>query len=184
MDVTAPTGGPAPGEPDDRDLDDGGLDLTPRTDVAPRRSRTTRRWGALAVLVLLGVALVYIVVQARGASVYFKNVDEAVEQKDELGTSRFRLQGTVVGETRRGNKDGEKSMVFTVAYGGEAVRVRHTGAEPALFKAGLPVVAEGHWNEAGTEFESDRLLVKHTEVYTKANPERLDGDERNDKKAP
>ena len=175
-----PRSAPRADEPDDRDLDDGGLDLTPRTDIAPGRSRTSRRWGALAVLLLLGVALVYVVVQARGASVYFKNADEAVEQKAELGTTRFRLQGTVVGDTKRG----DKAMVFRVAYGGKGVTVRHTGAEPALFKPGLPVVAEGHWNNAGTVFESDRLLVKHTEVYTKANPKRLDADESNDKKAP
>jgi hypothetical protein len=68
VDVTGP---PAPGEPDDRDLDEGGLDLTPRTDVAgrpPCRSRSARRWGAIAVLVALGAVVVGIVVQAQGAS--------------------------------------------------------------------------------------------------------------------
>ncbi len=177
--MTTPAGGPGIDEPDDRDLDEGGLDLTPRTDRPARAGGPRRRWGALAVLAILGVALVVVVVQARGATVYFKNADEAVHEKDQLGTRRFRLQGTVVGKAVRG----DEAMVFTVAYGGESVKVRHTGAEPALFKPGLPVVAEGHWNEAGTVFESDRLLVKHTENYTKANPDRLDGDESNDKKA-
>ena len=52
-----------------------------------------------------------------------------------------------------------------------------------MFKAGIPVVAEGAWNQAGTEFDSDRLLVKHDadyEDYDKKNPDRLDGDESND----
>ena len=31
------------------------------------------------------------------------------------------------------------------------------------------MVAEGSWNAAGTEFDSDRLLVKHTEDYKKAD---------------
>jgi cytochrome c-type biogenesis protein CcmE len=31
------------------------------------------------------------------------------------------------------------------------------------------VVAEGSWNTAGTRFDSDRLLVKHTEDYKKAD---------------
>jgi cytochrome c-type biogenesis protein CcmE len=172
---------PAPGEPDDRDLDDGGLDLSPRTvDGAPPRARASRRWVALAVLALLGVALVFIVIQARGATLYFKNVDEAVAQRQDLGTRRFRLQGTVVSKPREMNN----AMVFRVAYNGEAITVRHTGAEPALFKPGLPVVAEGHWNTAGTRFDSDRLLVKHTEVYTKDNPDRLDGDPSNDRTKP
>jgi cytochrome c-type biogenesis protein CcmE len=172
-----PAGAPAPGQPDDRDLDDGGLDLTPRTTDGPRRrSPSARRWGAVAVLVVLAGVLVFIVVQARGATVYFKNADEAVAQQQSLGTRRFRLQGTVVGTP----VDRGTAKVFTVAYKGVAVKIRHTGKEPALFKAGLPVVAEGHWNPAGTEFESDRLLVKHTETYTKKNPQRLDGTTSND----
>lgn len=163
--------------PDDRDLDDGGLDLTPRSADAPRRRNPLgRRWGAIAVLVLLAGLLVVVIIQARGATLYFKNADEAVAQKDELGQSRFRLQGTVVGQP----KDTGTAIRFRVAYQGVSVVVRHTGSEPALFKSGLPVVAEGHWNLAGTEFESDRLLVKHTEDYKKANPKRLDGDRSND----
>lgn len=152
--------------PDDRDLDEGGLDLTPRTGGAPpRRSRASRRWGAIGVLVVLGAVLVFIVVQARGASLYYRNADEAVAQKAELGQDRFRLQGVVVGEP----VDDGTDKIFDVAYAGVAVTVRHTGKEPALFKPGLPVVAEGSWNAAGTEFASDRLLVKHTEDYKKAD---------------
>lgn len=152
-------------EPDDRDLDEGGLDLTPRTGAAPARSRSVgRRWGALGVLAVLGAVLVFIVVQARGASLYYRNADEAVAQRSELGEDRFRLQGVVVGDP----VEEGTAKVFDVAYGGVAVTVRHTGKEPALFKPGLPVVAEGSWNAAGTEFDSDRLLVKHTEDYKKA----------------
>ncbi|MBA3280869.1 MAG: cytochrome c maturation protein CcmE, partial [Acidimicrobiia bacterium] len=55
-------------------------------------------------------------------------------------------------------------------------------SEPALFKAGIPVVVEGHWNAEGTAFESSRLLVKHTEDYEKQddgnysdeNPDRVE----------
>jgi cytochrome c-type biogenesis protein CcmE len=177
VDVTPDPGAPAPGEPDDRDLDEGGLDLTPRTGDGPRRrTGPGRRWGALAVLAVLAVVLVVIVVQARGATVYFKNADEAVAQRDSLGTKRFRLQGTVVGKP----VDEGTAKVFTVAYRGVSVTVRHTGKEPALFKPGLPVVAEGRWNDAGTEFESDRILVKHTETYTKDKPNRGDADPSND----
>ncbi len=166
--------------PDDRDLDDGGLDLTPRADAVARPVRSARRrWAPLVVLGLLGVAIAGILFQARGASLYFKNADEAVEEQDELGDTRFRLQGTVVGEV---SEDGA-ATIFTVQYAGVDVQVRHTGSEPALFESGIPVVAEGRWNAAGTEFDSDRLLVKHDEDYQdydEQNPERLDGDESND----
>lgn len=157
---------PPADQPDDRDLDDGGLDLTPRDDRPPaRRNRSSRRWGAIGVLVALGVVVVFIMVQAQGASLYYRNADEAVAQREDLGRDRFRLQGVVVGEP----VDEGTDKVFEVAYRGVAVTVRHTGKEPALFKPGLPVVAEGAWNAAGTEFDSDRLLVKHTEDYKKAD---------------
>ena len=169
-----------PDLPDDRDLDEGGLDLTPRDDAPVRAARTSRRrWAPIVVLCVLGLVVGVIALQARGASLYFKNADEAVAEKEALGTKRFRLQGTVVGKPV---EDGT-ATVFEVQYGGVGVTVRHTGSEPAMFKAGIPVVAEGSWNEAGTEFDSDRLLVKHDadyKDYDEKNPERLDGDESND----
>jgi len=169
-----------PDLPDDRDLDDGGLDLTPRDleSTAVRRS-SRRRWAPLVVLGALGVVVVLILMQAGDASLYFKNADEAVAERDELGDSRFRLQGTVLGPPEA---DGS-ATVFTLQYNGVDVAVRHTGSEPALFDAGVPVVAEGAWNPEGTEFDSDKLLVRHDEDYQdydEKNPERLDGDESND----
>jgi cytochrome c-type biogenesis protein CcmE len=152
------------GGPDDRDLDDGGLDLTPRTvGATSRRSPLGRRWGAVAVLVVLAGVVGVVAWQARGATVFFKNADEAVAERESLGTRNFRLQGTVVGQPARG--EGNEPTRFAVAYGGVSVDVVHRGSEPALFKAGLPVVVEGHWNTPGTAFESSRLLVKHTEDY-------------------
>lgn len=169
--------------PDDRDLDDGGLDLTPRdAPVAPSRG-SARRWGAIAVLVLLVGAIVFVVIQARDASLFYKNADEAVAEKAELGSTRFRLQGTVVGEPDI--REGDAPSRFTVAYNGVSVDVVHTGSEPALFKAGLPVVVEGNWTGDGSHFASTRLLVKHTENYKKnddgkyeeEHPDRVDEDD-------
>lgn len=183
MDVSATDGG-TPG-PDDRDLDDGGLDLSPRA-AAPTSTRRTpgRRWGAIGFLVVLAIGAAFIVSQFLGDStLYFKNADEAVAEKDELGTSRFRLQGVVVGDPEERSDDRYKR--FTVEYGGVPVEVWHDGSEPALFKSGLPVVVEGHWDPSGDHFLSNRLLVKHTEDYEKQddgnyeeeNPDRTVPDE-------
>lgn len=165
MDVTGPdpAGGFRPDQPDDRDLDDGGLDLTPRTSEAGRARGNGRRWGAMAVLVLLAGTIAFVVVQARGASLYYRNADEAVAQRDELGDTRFRLQGVVIGEPDRG--EGNEPTRFAVAYNGVSVDVDHSGSEPALFKEGLPVIVEGSWHQTEDRFISDRLLVKHTEDY-------------------
>ncbi|MCU1372483.1 MAG: cytochrome c-type biosis protein CcmE [Ilumatobacteraceae bacterium] len=169
-----------PDLPDDRDLDEGGLDLSPRDDAPGRAARTSRRrWAPIVVLCVLGLVIGIIAMQARGASLYFKNADEAVEQKESLGTKRFRLQGTVVGKP----KEAGAATLFKLQFNGVDVPVRHTGSEPAMFKAGIPVVAEGHWNEAGTEFDSDRLLIKHDadyKDYDEEHPERVDENQSKD----
>lgn len=175
MDVSTEIDRSAVEAPDDRDLDEGGLDLSPRSS-APRRSRRgpARRLLPLLVLAVLAGILVFIVFQARGATLYFKNADEAVAQKASLGTKDFRLQGTVVSKE---SKPVDGATEFVLQYNDVDVRVRHTGSEPAMFKPGIPVVAEGHWNEAGTVFDSSRLLVKHDndyKDYDKDNPDRVD----------
>ena len=168
--------------PDDRDLDEGGLDLTPRDlEAAASRRRSGKRWVPLAVLGALAVVVVLILMQAGDASLYFRNADEAVAEKDELiaDDTKFRLQGTVVGVPT----STDDAIAFTVQYGGVDVDIRHTGSEPALFDSGVPVVAEGRWNPDGTVFESEKLLIRHDEDYEdydEENPERLDGDESND----
>lgn len=134
--------------------------------VAPRAPRARRgrrrRWVPLAVLavVLVGIgALVY-----RGlndATLYFRNADEAVAQRDDLGSRRFRLQGTVVGEP---TIDGDE-VAFDVAFNGVEVAVDHTGTPPDMFEPGIPVVLEGHWREGADVFDSDRMLIKHDESY-------------------
>ncbi|HMQ25540.1 MAG TPA: cytochrome c maturation protein CcmE, partial [Acidimicrobiales bacterium] len=68
------------------------VDLTPR----PPRARGRRRLPVIVALVAVAGALVFIAVQSLGsASMFFYNADEAVANRDELGESRFRLQGTV-----------------------------------------------------------------------------------------
>ena len=72
MDVTTPRHPDGPDTPDDRDLDEGGLDLTPRvaSDQSPRR-RSSRRWVAVGVLAGVALVVVFILVEAGGASLYY-----------------------------------------------------------------------------------------------------------------
>jgi cytochrome c-type biogenesis protein CcmE len=145
----------------------GGRDRPIVTDVPRRR----RRWLPLlvvgATLVVLGVVVV------RGlsdATVYFLNADEAVDQRDDLGDRRFRLQGTVAGDVTE-RPDG---VSFEVTYNGVDVPVDHVGDPPQMFRPGIPVVLEGSWDEEGASFASDRLLIRHDEEYQ----EKDDYDER------
>lgn len=153
------------------------LDLTPRTgpdDAAPPRSRRRGR-GLLTgvVIVALLAAMGYVVVrQVQGSSVYYYNVDEAVRQRDEIGDRQIRIQGTVVEEPVEG---ADEAVLFTVAFGGEAVDVRHVGPEPPpLFDAGVPSVLEGRFQDDGT-FRSERIVIKHSEEYREENPDHVEG---------
>lgn len=148
------------------------LDEVPRR--APAR-RSSRRPLIVIGIVVLAIAL--LAYQGLGnATTYFRNADEAVAQRDSLGTKRFRLQGTVVPGTVQ---DLGTEVHFDVEYRCVIVPVEHTGSRPELFKPGIPVVVEGRF-EAGTAetFASDRIIVKHTEEYKTSEADRLAAAER------
>jgi cytochrome c-type biogenesis protein CcmE len=146
------------------------VELSPRTSDAPARSRRTI-WPK-AVIVLVVAALGVVAVQGlNNAAVYFYNVDEAVARRDDLGDRRFRLQGSVVEGSIRRSEGGAE---FDVAYNGQQVRVTHAGSTPEMFQDDIPVVLEGRWSGSSSVFESDRILVKHSEEYEADHADRLD----------
>lgn len=159
------------------------MDVTPRladADADPDADgRTSARGGRRRggrgllsvgiVVLLLGAAGFLLVKQLGDATVYYRNADAAVRDKAELGDRRFRIQGTFVGSKR----DVGNAVAFTIAFNGVKVPILHTGSEPAMFRPGIPVVAEGRWSADGTTFLSDRIEVKHSETYRAKNPGRV-----------
>lgn len=158
MDVTRPAGTSAPEVPAPTTIGTG--------------AGGGRRWRAIALVAVVVVVLGFVLLRGLGnATLFFYNVDEAVAKRAELGGSRFRLQGSVVdGTITRSNGAAD----FTVSFGGAQAIVRHRGEVPQLFQPGIPVVLEGHWDTDEGVFLSDRMLVKHDEVYVEENPERVD----------
>lgn len=157
------------------------MDVTPRTGphpagadgapaVRPPRSRGRAVIGGLVVATILGAIGFVLIRQIDGATVYYYNADEAVDRRSDLGDRRFRVQGTVVGDLA---EVGEDQVRFAVVFNGAKVTVLHTGAEPALFRPGVPAVAEGRWADDGSVFLSDRIVIKHTEEYKEGNPDRV-----------
>lgn len=153
------------------------MELTPRTgphataDVpVPARSRRNPVVYGVLLLVVLGLGVV-VWQGLTSASLYFYNADEAVAKREELADERFRLQGTVLGETIEQTDIG---VDFAVAFNGIRVPVRHQGDPPELFQPGIPVVLEGRWADTGDQFESDTIKVKHSPEYEAENEERLD----------
>jgi len=149
------------------------VELTPRTSSEAETARPSRRRSPWAYGVLLVVLVGLGVVVWQGltsASLYFYNADEAVAQRADLGDRRFRLQGTVLGDSIEPHDGG---VDFTVAFNGARVDVRHDGDPPELFQAGIPVVLEGRWAADGDVFASDTIRVKHSEEYQEDNGDRL-----------
>lgn len=171
--MTPPTT-PDPHAPFEDTDDVDGIDLTPRQ-APPVGGGSADRGKRVAILGTLGVLVVALVFMAyqglNNATVFFRNVDEAVQQRDELGDKRFRLQGSVVDGSLE--SDGT-SVRFAVEYGGVRADVVHLGDPPELFQPDIPVVLEGAWSDEGDWFASDRILVKHTEDYEAENPDRTD----------
>ena len=167
MDVIEPT----PGDPGNGG---GGLDLTPRPptdDGRTPRARSRRRWAPIAVIVLVLAGVGFVAAQAlTTATTFFYNADEAVAKQPELGTSRFRIQGTVEPGTIQRD---ETDVTFKITFNGSEVAVVHRGDPPEMFKDAEPVVLEGHWDETGTHFNSNRMLIKHDENYVAKNEDRL-----------
>jgi len=124
----------------------------------------------ICVVVVVVGAIGYLLYEGLGnAAVYFRTADQAVAAKASLGVRRFRIEGTV----QPGLHAIGDSVDFAIAANGVTVPIEHTGPQPQLFKAGVPVVLEGHWSSDGSYYASDTILVKHDENYKTAHPDRL-----------
>ena len=111
-------------------------------------------------MVVLGIgALVY--KGLSDATLYFRNADEAVAQRDELGTSGSACRAPWSASRLEGDERHLRRWRTTACRS----TVAHTGTPPELFRPGIPVVLEGHWVDGSDVFAGDRILVKHDESY-------------------
>ncbi|MGI9605026.1 MAG: cytochrome c maturation protein CcmE [Acidimicrobiales bacterium] len=154
------------------------LDLTPRKRDDVRRG--SRRGPAL-ILVLVAVVIGFVLFQGlSGATLFLRQADAAVHERDELGERRFRLLGSPIAITdEQIDFEGDTAVRFSIACDGVAVDIVHVGNVAESFQMGVPVVLEGRWEPAGPTglgewsrgandgwyFESDRMLVKHDNEY-------------------
>ncbi len=152
--------------------------------VTTRRPRQTKRGRIVVSSVVALAALGFLVTKGLGsATVYFKTADEAVADRQDLGTRRFRIEGTVQPGTIR--QDEGRLLFSILGEQGALVPVVHVGGQPTgLFKDSIPVVLEGHWAGAGPTYASDKIIVKHSETYRADNPGRVEDYRPADKPAP
>ena len=145
----------------------------PTAPAAPAPGRDVRPRLRLAIVgvVILG-AVGFLLVKGLGSSLdYFKTVNQAVTQKAQLGSSTFRLEGTVVPGSVERSVNGAS---FDVTQGGSTVHVVNQGTPPQLFKATMPVIVVGHFASVSSDtFLSDQIMVKHSSSYIAAHPDRV-----------
>lgn len=146
------------------------MDLTPRDsavgEIEPRKKRNYPAMALLAVA-LIGTAVV-LYFGLNNATSYYCNADEVGVTSGCSGTTRFRLQGQVVPGSVT---EAANTVDFVVQFNGVEVPVHHTGEPADLFKECIGVVMVGSLN--GDLFDSDEMIIKHSEKYEKANPDRV-----------
>lgn len=137
--------------------------------------RSRLRLG-IVIAVICG-ALAFLVLQGLGnATSFYRNADEAVAKRADLGTKRFRLQGIV---SPGSIKDDGSDVTFDVEYNCVTVPVHHTGTRPtSLFKNGIPVVLEGHFTGPTGAFQSNTIIIRHTEEYRTKESQKAEATEK------
>lgn len=167
----AVTAGPASAGPITDDVGEESADagpLGPPNVIRPRAALASRRRRIIAFGVLAAALAVLALRGLGNATVYFKTADEAVAQRAQLGSHRFRIEGTVQPGVHQVGQD----VAFVIANNGVSVNVVHGGGAPQLFQPGIPVVLEGQFAPDG-HFASDLIMVKHTADYVAKHPDRV-----------
>jgi cytochrome c-type biogenesis protein CcmE len=123
-----------------------------------------RRAFLLGAILVSGAALGAISYGNIGENlVYYWDPTQLVEAGDKAEGATVRLGGVVKAGTVQWNAD-NNSLRFQVTDAKNTVSVEATGAPPQMFREGIGVVVEGTVNAAGV-FQSDRLMVKHSNEY-------------------
>ena len=138
--------------------------------IAARRRHTMSRLGIVGIV--LAVALGFLIYKAiSSAVVYFKTAQEAVASRSSLGDSTFQIEGLVVkGSIKKINGS---VASFRISSGPVTVAVENSAPEPALFEQNVPVVLVGHFVGSSYTFASEQILVKHSNSYIAAHPNRV-----------
>jgi cytochrome c-type biogenesis protein CcmE len=175
------TGKVSPKDQLDEELSSGDAGTAPSAPARHSRAlsaeqrRQRRRLGAVGVVIVAAIGFL-VFKGLTSAVVFFKTANEAVAQRASLGNSTFQLEGMVLPGTVRTEKSRSGTTVaFVVVSSGVKVAVTNSGSPPQLFQPGIPVIVVGHFVGATNRFASDEILVKHSNSYIAAHPNRVKG---------
>lgn len=122
----------------------------------------------LFLVVALGAAGLGLGVIASGSLgenlVYYWDAGQVLDAGQKAVGATIRLGGIVLPGSLDWKAESNE-LHFTVEdAAGRQVAIHATGAPPQMFREGIGVVVEGTMTSAGV-FESDRLMVKHSNEY-------------------
>ena len=125
---------------------------------------SSRRLFLGASLLVAGGALAFISFGNLGENlVYYWDPTQVLEAGDDAYGATIRLGGVVKAGTLKWDTE-RNDLNFIVSDGVQEVSVHASGAPPQMFREGIGVVVEGTMVKGGV-FESDRLMVKHSNEY-------------------
>jgi cytochrome c-type biogenesis protein CcmE len=124
----------------------------------------------IVISILLVASFLYLVfLGMKEGTMYYLEVSEFVEQAEELGERKVRVNGEIVKNTL--NFDSETiRLVFTLkdTKGPQVLNVVYRGAPPDLIEEeGVTLVAEGSYDRKQNIFFSKKLLIKCPSKYEK-----------------
>jgi cytochrome c-type biogenesis protein CcmE len=138
----------------------------PEVLLYPRRRQSlgTRRQRIVAAVIIVG-ALGFLIERGLSNAInYYLTANQAVAQRAQLGDKDFRIQGTVL----PGVHQVGTTLQFAITSHNVDVNVVSTGTPGQLFRVGLPVVLDGHWQ--GNVYSSFQIMVQHGSTYVEAHP--------------
>jgi cytochrome c-type biogenesis protein CcmE len=124
----------------------------------------------IVISILLIASFSYLIfLGMKEGTMYYLEVSEFVEQAEQLGERKVRVNGEIVKDTL--NFDSKTIMlVFTLkdTKGPQILNVVYRGAPPDLIEEeGVTLVAEGSYDRKRNIFVSKKLLVKCPSKYEK-----------------
>ena len=151
---------------------------TVEAEMSNETGQGSRRMILVVALMIMFGALGFVSFGNLGENlVYYWDCSQVVEAGDKAYGATIRLGGVV----KEGSLDWDpesNELNFQVTDGKAELNVHATGAPPQMFREGIGVVVEGTMvkSSGGGLFESDRLMVKHSNEY-KAPEEGVDAKE-------
>ena len=151
--------------------------VQPALTVSTEKSQTVRprkRFPLsflLAGIAILGAVLYLVYANTQANAVYYMNVPE-LKHCTTCATQSVRVAGYVqAGSIKRDNRT--QSISFVIEDGHQTLPVVYRGVIPDIFRAGVQVVVEGHYNYKGTTgtqpFQAQTLLAKCPSKFQSAS---------------